>query len=501
MKKIISSILATAMLLSPMTSEAQRGESGFEGGIRRNERNSAKSKQYKEMLYITGEPIVLEGTLEAKVATKSIRYKYELENAKEGITLSRNITVERKLSPSEDNTQVVEVNNITSYKEEITVEPAGGGDTTEYELDEYQFYNSTVDDNQPMVTHYQGSWNGKKVYLVNEDEAKLTQTITGNTFGFEQFWGATEKQVVRYELDYEPNEATNTEEPEGGETTEEPEESWSGTVDTQVSINKTVRDTYIPHTNTVSSFDGIYTLSEADETVMKCSYDLPLEGDKNGYRNIGTETLSYSTTPTQEQLYIPRYSDIKTHWGEMYIKKLAGLQAASISQKYFLPDQNITREEFAVWLIKSLKLEEEDISSTRFQTAESEPRFEDISRRHPNYSYIQNIRNRRIMTGVGDNRFEPDASLTREEAAVIIARALGIERIAPNLPFATSYGDDKNISTWAKKAVFSVNQVDIMYGYGGNFMPKGTLTRAEAAALVERIIDYVRVDLKREYGI
>lgn len=495
MKRILSSLLAAAILLSPLASEAQRGGTGFEGGIRRNERDSEKNKSYKEMLYITGEPVELSGVLETRVAARSIRYKYELENVEKGIVLSRSITLERKLSPSEDNTQVVEVNNITSYKEEIATEDS------EYELKEYQFYNSTVDDNQPMVTHYQGSWNGKKVYNVNEDEAELTQTITGNIFGFDQFWGATEKQVVRYELDYEPNETGNTDDEDAGAEGEESEGPWSGTVDTQISINKTVRDTYIPHTNTVSSFDGIYTLSEADETVMKYNYDLPLEGDENGYRNIGSGSINYRTTPTQEQLYIPRYSDIKTHWGEMYIKKLAGLQAASISQKYFLPDQKITREEFAVWLIKSLKLENMETSSTRAQTAEAEPRFEDISRRHPNYDYIQNIRNRKIMNGVGDNKFEPDASLTREEAAVIIARALGIERIAPNHPFATDYGDDRNISIWAKKAVFSVKQVDIMYGYGGNFMPKGTLTRAEATALVERIIDYVRVDLKGEYGI
>lgn len=486
MKRVLSATLALFILMSPLASQAQRGESGFEGGIRRNERDSEKNKSYREMLYITGEPVELVGTLETKVAARSIRYKYELENTDKNIILSRSISVERQLSPSDDSTQVVEVNNITSYKEEIATEDA------EYELVEYQFYNSTVDDNQPMVTHYQGSWNGKKRYAVNEDEAELTQTITGNTFGFDQYWGATEKQVVRYELDYEP--AGTGEEGATG--------AWSGTVDTQVAINKTVRDIYIPHTNTVSSFDGIYTLSEADETVMKYEYDLPFMGDNpNNYRNIGKGSTSYRTTPTQEQLYIPRYTDIKTHWGEMYIKKLAGLQAASISQKYFLPDQNITREEFAVWLVKALKLEEMETSSTRAQTVEAEPRFEDISRRHPNYNYIQNIRNRKIMNGVGDNKFEPDSNLTREEAAVIISRALGIERIAPNIPFATDYGDDKNISSWAKKSVFSVKQVDIMYGYGGNFMPKGTLTRAEAAALVERIIDYVRVDLKDEYGI
>lgn len=492
MKRVVSVALAAIMLLSPIASEAQRGGTGFEGGIRRNERDSSKSKSYKEVIYITGEPVELAGTLETKVAAKSIRYKYELENVEKGVTLSRNLTLARELSPSEDKTQVVEVNKITKYKEEIEA------DGDEYELVEYQFHNSTVDDNQPMVTHYQGSWNGKKVYAVNEDEAELTQTITGNTFGFDQFWGATEKQVLRYELEYEPNESTNTEDPEG----EAGAGPWSGTVDTQVSINKTVKDAYIPHTNTVSSFDGIYTLSEGDETVMKYDYNLPILGENpNNYRNIGSGATSYRTTPTQEQLYIPRYVDIKTHWGEMYIKKLAGLQAASIQQKYFLPDQNITREEFAVWLVKSLRLEGMEKDSTREQTAGGEPKFEDVSKRHPNYDYIQNVRDRKIMNGVGDNRFGPEEHLTREEAAVIIARALGIERLAPNLPFYTSYGDDGNISIWAKKAVYSVNQVDIMSGYGGNFMPKGTLTRAEAAALVERIIDYMRVDLKGEYGI
>jgi hypothetical protein len=484
MKRAISFFLSAAIILSSVPSAAQRGGSGFEGGIRRNERDSAKLKSYREVVYVTGKPVELSGTIETRLAARSIRYVYTLKNEEKEVSLSRNVTVDRKLSPSNDNTQVVEVNNLASYKEEIKA-PEGT-----YKLEEYQFYNSTVDDNQPVVTHYQGSWNGKKRFSVNGDEGEISVATTGNIYGFEQFWGATEKQVARHEIEFTPKT-------EGGEKS-----SWSGTADTETYINKTVRDSYIPHANTVSSFDGIYTLSESEESFVKYEYDLPYtEDSEKDFRNIGSGEMSLKTTPTQEQLYIPRYRDIKSHWGEMYIKKLAGLQAENISKEYFLPDRYITREEFAVWLSKALKLEKEEFGSTRSQVSSSEPRFNDISSRHPNYSYIQNIRNRKIMNGVGENKFEPDSFLTREAAATIVSRALGIERIAPNLPFRTHFRDDDRISIWAKKSVYSVNQVGIMHGYAGSFSPGGTLTRAEASALIERIIDYIRVDLKREYGI
>lgn len=487
MKKLIAVVLSMVFLLSPLGAFAQRGGVGFDGGIRRNERDGEDTKQYKEVVYVSGEAVVMEGTLQTRKDRRSIRYRVELEaqaggEDEEEMTLSRNIRVSRDLRPSADGTQVVEVNNLSSYDETITM-----GDR-EYELMEYQFYNSTVDDNQPVVTHYQGSWNAKKRYSVDDGQAELLVEMTGNTNGFDQFWGGVEHQSIKSEYKYSSLDP-------------ESEEDWWGTVETRVLANKTVRDTYIPHVNTTSSFDGIYTLSEVEDMVMKYQYNMPIDVGLPNYRNIGDGEISFRTTPTQEQLYIPRYIDIKSHWGEMYIKKLAGLQAADLSKEYFLPDENISREEFAVWVAKALRLENIEATSTRGQVNNSLPRFEDIGLRHPNYNYIQNIKNRRIMTGVGGNRFEANGYLTRQEAATIMARALGIERIAPNMPFQTHYRDDREIDSWAKKAVYSVSQVGIMQGFNSNFSPRATLSKAEAAALIERLIDYIRFDLKNEYGI
>jgi hypothetical protein len=64
MKKYIVFFLALIFLLSPMTSFAINIP-GYEGGIQ-------NESIYKEVIFVTGEPIVLEGTLEIKTKEKTI---------------------------------------------------------------------------------------------------------------------------------------------------------------------------------------------------------------------------------------------------------------------------------------------------------------------------------------------------------------------------------------------------------------------------------------------
>ena len=79
--------------------------------------------------------------------------------------------------------------------------------------------------------------------------------------------------------------------------------------------------------------------------------------------------------------------------------------------------------------------------------------------------------------------------LTREEAAVILAEALGADGTAAALTFK----DASSISADAKNAIAFAVSKGYLQGVGGNtFNPTGTLTRAQAAVILERVLEDLR---------
>ncbi|MEK0317197.1 Ig-like domain-containing protein [Cohnella sp. 56] len=87
-----------------------------------------------------------------------------------------------------------------------------------------------------------------------------------------------------------------------------------------------------------------------------------------------------------------------------------------------------------------------------------------------------------LLQGDMLGNFRPNASLTRQELAVIIQRALDLP-----LDESTKRYKDVDPDGWAAKAITAVSSAGIMQGDGkGRFMPKGLLTRQEMAALLLR---------------
>ena len=96
-----------------------------------------------------------------------------------------------------------------------------------------------------------------------------------------------------------------------------------------------------------------------------------------------------------------------------------------------------------------------------------------------------------IVDGVGNNKFDPNGELTREQAAAILARlanALG-NRLPEAAPI---FADNSSISNWAMADVGKVQKSEIMSGVGGNrFDPKGKYTREQSIATILRIWEII----------
>lgn len=167
-------------------------------------------------------------------------------------------------------------------------------------------------------------------------------------------------------------------------------------------------------------------------------------------------------------------TDIKGSWAEANIVKLVGMEAiAGYPDGTFKPNDSISRAEFCSVLVKALKLE-----------AKSGKVFNDTAK-HWAKDAISTAAAYGIVNGMSDTTFAPDASITREQMAVMIVKAAKVTKTTGGKDFA----DKAKISSWAKDAVAAATDHQIINGYPDNtFKPQGIATRAEAVTVIVKII-------------
>jgi hypothetical protein len=170
--------------------------------------------------------------------------------------------------------------------------------------------------------------------------------------------------------------------------------------------------------------------------------------------------------PTSVQL-----SDIKGHWAEQFIAELVNAGAVGgYPDGTFKPDQTISRAEFATILVKALQLPAKDGKV-----------FDDTAN-HWGREYIATAAAHGIVSGYSDTAFGPDDSITREQMAVMIAKAANLQADSSQ---PMSFKDQEQISSWAAEAVSTSVSRGIIKGYPDNtFRPLGSATRAEAATVI-----------------
>ncbi|WP_276356120.1 S-layer homology domain-containing protein [Cohnella caldifontis] len=169
------------------------------------------------------------------------------------------------------------------------------------------------------------------------------------------------------------------------------------------------------------------------------------------------------------------FTDLKGHWAEAAILKMAGDGAVSgYPDGTFRPDRTITRAEFASILAAALQWS--PTSGKAFADTEKHWAREAIST-----AYAQGA-----IRGYDDDTFAPDEPITREQMAVMAANVLHLEKPQAVQPFA----DGDRISKWARDAVEAAAQRGILSGYPDQTMrPQAHATRAEAVLVITHILE------------
>ena len=150
----------------------------------------------------------------------------------------------------------------------------------------------------------------------------------------------------------------------------------------------------------------------------------------------------------------------------------------------FCPRKQLTRAEFVTILGRIFS---PDLSEYRPESEEAV--FEDVESDSYYAAYVYWALQNGITKGVTESLFGPKQEITRQDAAVMIARSEALadpDLLAPEEDPA-AFPDQGDISGYAKEAVSLLQRQGILQGgSGGLFRPRSTITRAEAAALLGR---------------
>ena len=164
-------------------------------------------------------------------------------------------------------------------------------------------------------------------------------------------------------------------------------------------------------------------------------------------------------------------------WAVDFVQGLAvrGIVSGA-GENMFLPDKNVTREEFTKMIIGAFGLLDTS-ASTQLSDVPSDAWY---------YPYIASAQKLGIVNGIGDNLFGVGTPITRQDMAVIAVRAANAagKTIRKAVP-AEQFTDAASIAGYAAENISLVQQAGIISGMGnGSFAPQSNATRAQAAKVI-----------------
>lgn len=167
------------------------------------------------------------------------------------------------------------------------------------------------------------------------------------------------------------------------------------------------------------------------------------------------------------------YDDTAGHWGAEAIDRWSQEEILQGYGGQFRPDAPITRGELAVILDRLMDYQTQ--SDTAYPDVEADSWYEEA---------VLGAAAANILQGDGTS-LRPLDPITRQEAAVLLGRALGVTENAAGLEGFTDAGE---AASWAAGYLGGMAQAGILSGYQGRIMPAATITRAEVAQLLDNAV-------------
>lgn len=493
LSKVLLSIILVFNILNTTALASDGGELGFFGGISEGSNlprtidkyvdsgiKEDNEFEYYEVLFISGEPIELKGTI--KVTKEKIdlqtnsegtykeKYQISASNKEKEATIDKTIEfiTSYRTVMGEFKKQMITSSIVTNWDETIEV-----GDK-EYELLEKasSYSKSSNIDMTPGVDYYDTviSYNAK--YLSNENK-EIVIMADGSTYGYEQPWSKVETQNISMDIIAD---------------------DWQMVVELKP-FSEAKKTIYYTKTDPFPiSFGGTYNQRlerEATLTYEILSTDLQLTDKQK------KNSMLLTTANEVEKLPIPENLDfIEGHWAAEDLKQLYSMEILTEIPHQGMQYEAMPRGEF----IKALCLAM-DIDTSQYEIIDenSVQIFGDVPPEHPLYPYLMAAYDAKLIKGVGYN-FNVNKPITRQEAFVINIRIIGLKGLEITDHPQTPFVDDGDIASWARKELMAGYKLGIIKGNNeGQVLPSKWISKSEAAAIINRLINYLRDEISRDY--
>ncbi|MCG7408675.1 S-layer homology domain-containing protein [Paenibacillus sp. ACRRX] len=180
------------------------------------------------------------------------------------------------------------------------------------------------------------------------------------------------------------------------------------------------------------------------------------------------------------------FADMNQHWAQTEVNDLGSrLVVTGTADNRFEPKRDITRAEFAAIVVKGLGL---------MNGGTGQDSFKDVASTAWYYDAVSIASEYQLIQGYADGTFRSNDKISREEAIVILMRAM--ELMKPDMKMTDNepqlhlkaFKDGVDVSKWAQESVAASIQNGVVKGNGERIGAKENMTRAEVAAVVRRML-------------
>ncbi|WP_180994333.1 S-layer homology domain-containing protein [Bacillus sp. Marseille-P3661] len=184
------------------------------------------------------------------------------------------------------------------------------------------------------------------------------------------------------------------------------------------------------------------------------------------------------------------FADIEGSWARNDITTLANkLIIKGVDDQNFAPKAETTRAELAILLTRALGLQGQQATKVSFKDVKGNEWFA---------KDLAVAAEAGLVGGYEDGTFKANQTVTRQEAAAMIKRAMDYTSYDPTqlktfVSPADQYSDYNEVGDWAKGDVEIITQAGIMSGDDkGTFNPTDNTTREQLASILKRFMTFVK---------
>ncbi len=217
-------------------------------------------------------------------------------------------------------------------------------------------------------------------------------------------------------------------------------------------------------------------------------YEIDNDGNSKVVRSIYnpvTGTVDFITANSSQ--YAVGYNEVKFNdvTSKDWFEKAVGFMAArgivnGVGNDNFAPQNKVTRADFLIMVINAYGIEVDRAVTDNFADAGSKYYTD----------YLGTAKRLGLVSGTGDNKFSPNATISRQDMLVILYRALDIlgELPAAKTGNFDSFSDSKDISGYAKDIMKLFVEAGIVGGDNKKLSPKADTSRAEAVQILYNLL-------------